>query len=159
MNDRTDQELLLAWRAGDRDAGSELIARHTGSLRNFLAYKVPPSDLAELTSATFENCVRNIDRFRGDSAFRTYLFGIARFTVLNHYRAIRRSPQVDDDVGLHSIVEMGAGPSTALAAREEQRLLIEGLRRLPLNDQILFELYYLEELSAAELAEMYPSER
>lgn len=154
MSERTDQELLLAWRSGDRDAGSELIARHTGSLLGFLANKVSAPDVPEVVSATLENCVRSVDNFRGDSSFRTFLFGVARNTVLNFYRKRRRSPQIAD-VELQSIAEMGVGPTTMIAAREEQRLLIEGLRRLPLDDQILLELYYLEEMSAAEIARVY----
>ncbi len=154
MSERTDHELLLAWRSGDRDAGSELIARHTGSLLGFLTNKVSPADVPEVASATLENCVRSVDNFRGESTFRTFLFAVARNTVLNFYRKRRRSPQIGD-AELDSIAEMGAGPTTMVAAREEQRLLIEGLRRLPLDDQILLELYYLEEMSAAEIAGIY----
>jgi len=154
VSERTDQELLLAWRAGDRDAGSELITRHTGSLHGFLVNKVQAPDIAEVVSATLENCVRSIDNFRGESTFRTFLFSVARNTVLNFYRKRRRSPKIAE-AELGSIVEMGAGPTTMIAAHEEQRLLIEGLRRLPIDDQILLELYYMEEMSAAEIAVVY----
>ncbi|MCA9701630.1 MAG: RNA polymerase subunit sigma, partial [Myxococcales bacterium] len=36
----------------------------------------------------------------------------------------------------------------------EQRLLLEGLRRIPLDHQVALELFYWEELNAAQIAEI-----
>ena len=41
-----------------------------------------------------------------------------------------------------------------LAKREEDRILLAALRRLPLDLQVTIELYYWEGLSYAELAEL-----
>ena len=47
----------------------------------------------------------------------------------------------------------GAGsPSEHVALREEQRLLLAALRRLPLDLQITLELYYWEHLPVADIA-------
>ena len=41
-----------------------------------------------------------------------------------------------------------------LAGTQEQRLLLEGLRRTPLDSQVVLELYYWERLSGRELGEV-----
>ncbi len=53
-----------------------------------------------------------------------------------------------DDTG----VQQGPTPSGAAAHREEQRLLLRGLRGLPLDMQLSVELFYWEGLSRAEIA-------
>jgi RNA polymerase sigma-70 factor (ECF subfamily) len=55
-----------------------------------------------------------------------------------------------------SVRELGGGssPSGVVARREEERILLQALRRLPLDQQITLELYYWEELPVADIAEV-----
>jgi RNA polymerase sigma factor (sigma-70 family) len=146
-----DSELLEAWQAGDRRAGHELFTRHFKSIRRFFANKVG-GDAEELVQSTFARCVEGRDRFRNRSSFRTFLFGIARNVLREHFRW-RKLEQFDPD--RHSVEYSGAGPSTLLAAKQEQRLLLEALRRIPLEHQTLLELYFWEKLSASQIAEIF----
>ena len=41
-----------------------------------------------------------------------------------------------------------------LTGQPQERLLLEGLRNLPLDDQVLLELYYWEDLGGRELGEV-----
>jgi RNA polymerase sigma-70 factor (ECF subfamily) len=47
-----------------------------------------------------------------------------------------------------------ASPTQILAGREEQRLLLAALRRLPVDYQVALELHYWEGMTAAELGEV-----
>ncbi len=144
---------MLAWKAGDRTAGSTLIRRHLPSLHRFFLNKVDAkSDVEELVQRTFTACAEGIERFRSDASFRTWMFAIAR-NVLGLW--IRGKQRADVDLGTASIVDMGAGPSTMLAAAREQKLLLHALRRIPLESQTLLELYYWEGLSAAKLGVVF----
>ena len=49
---------------------------------------------------------------------------------------------------------MGAGPSTVLAGKREQQILLRALRRIPLRDQVILELYYWEKLTAVQIGEI-----
>jgi RNA polymerase sigma-70 factor (ECF subfamily) len=49
-------------------------------------------------------------------------------------------------------VDARPSPSQLVAARQEQRLLLRALRRLPLDMQIAIELHYWEGLKIAEIA-------
>ena len=69
---------------------------------------------------------------------------------LEHYRRERRDVDFDEA----SVMDMGSGPITLLARKQEERLLLEGLRTIPLAMQTVLELYYFEDLTAGELGEI-----
>ncbi|HGG58279.1 MAG TPA: sigma-70 family RNA polymerase sigma factor [Nannocystis exedens] len=145
-----DETLLHAWRSGDRDAGSELFARYFSALYRFFRNKVDRG-VEDLVQRTFMAIVEGRERLRKDAAFRAYLYGAAHNILRGHYRRERALAREMDADEL-SIVDMGASPTSILAVRDEQRLLLEALRHLPLGDQTLLELYYWENLSGVELA-------
>ena len=72
-----DMALLEQWRAGDREAGQALFARHFREIYRFFEYRVG-GDADDLAQRTFLACVTARDQFRGLSSFRTFLFAIAR---------------------------------------------------------------------------------
>jgi RNA polymerase sigma factor (sigma-70 family) len=148
---RTDEELLEAWRAGDKRAGNELFQRHFEPIRRFFWNKVE-REIEDLVQRTFMGCLEGTERFEGRSKFRTFLFAVAHNILREHFRQKRRDARVDLDE--RSVVDLGAGPSTVLAHRREQRLLLEGLRRIPITFQIALELFYWEKLTGAELGEV-----
>jgi RNA polymerase sigma-70 factor (ECF subfamily) len=140
---KTDFELLEAWREGDQRAGKELFARHFDSIYRFFRSKV--DDAAEdLTQQTFLGCVKAKDSYRGDASFRTYLYTIARNRLYTHIRDRQRRDAVVE-VGQQSVadlaVDLGLGSATAaLAAREEQRLLLEAMTSKPPNPSVRYRL-------------------
>lgn len=146
-----DAALLQAWREGDGAAGEELFERHYATVERFFRNKVAEPD--ELIQQTFIACVEAKTRFRGDSTFRTFLLGIAINVLRTHYRQVKRQRGLSD---LHdaSVGDLGQTPSRILHARDEERLLLEALRRLPLELQLLLELRYWDELKHEELAEL-----
>ena len=88
MSEReTDQELLAAWKNGDRERGNRLFSRHVRSISTFFRSKLAEG-AEDLTQRTFLALVEQADRFRGDSSVRTYLFGIARKQLLMHLRSL-----------------------------------------------------------------------
>jgi len=145
----SDSELLHAWRAGDRNAGNELFQRHFDAVYRFFRNKVD-GGVEDLVQRTFAACVEGRDRFREEASFRTFLFAIAHNLLREHYRRGRRQP-TPVDIDEVAIVELGAGPSSVLAARAEEQLLVQALRRIPLGSQVLLELYFWEQWTGAEL--------
>jgi len=147
QGERDDEELLQAWRDGERAAGNLLLRRHFPAIFRFFASKVDcPEDLAQ---RTFQACVESRDRIEG--RVRPYLYGVARNQLLMFFRANGRyqkrfSPQE------HSVAASLASPSQLVADHEDQRLLLLALRELPLDLQITIELFYWEDLSVAEVA-------
>lgn len=146
-----DFELLEQWRDGDRGAGNALFTRHFRSLFRFFRTKVTDEVAEELTQVSFLACVDGRDKFRGASSFRTYLFAVGRNQLFMHFRKRGRG-DTEAALGSISMADLGAGPSTLVAAKAEQRLLLRALRRIPVDFQIAIELYYWEGVPTAEIA-------
>jgi RNA polymerase sigma factor (sigma-70 family) len=147
----SDRDLLLAWRGGDRSRGSELFSRHAASIMRFFRNKVAGA-AEELTQQTFLALVESIDRYRAESSFRGYLFGVARNQLLMHLRR-RGSDRERFDPSTWSVVDAGAAPDRIAARHEEHTLLLAALQRIPVDMQIVFELHYWEGLSVNEIAD------
>ncbi len=145
----TDSELVRAWRAGDRQSGNALFERHFDSIRRFFRNKVEHG-VEDLVQRTFMGCLEAKDRFREDASFRTFLFAIAHNVLREHYRRARRSTD-ELDLERLSIIDLGVSPSSLLAARAEEKLLLHALRQLPVAGQVILELYYWEDMTGAEL--------
>lgn len=150
----TDVELLAAWREGDVAAGQELVKRHYDSLYYFFFGKVDAATSEDLTQATFETLCSKRDDFRGDSTLRTFLFGIARWKLVRHFENKRSAHERFEPLE-HSVHDPALERSitSLFAARDREVLLVQALRSLPLDDQILLELKDYEGLTARQLAQ------
>ncbi len=153
---RTDHQLLVAWSAGDRAAGQVLVKRHVGSVYGFFRNKLQ-GDVDDIVQRTFLACLESLPRFRAESSFRTYLFAIARNTLLMELRARYRGPTAAD-ASTDSVFELGsrADPSlpSSIEGHRQQVLLLRALRHVPLDDQIALELFYWEGLSSREIGDV-----
>lgn len=143
-----DSELLEAWRNGDRRAGEILFERHFEAVRRFFVNKLDDS-VEDLVQQTFLACVDRRDAIR-PGTFRGYLYAVARSKLYDHLRERAKAAQTLDP-GQSSVVDLGQSPSAVLAGREEQRLLLQALRHLPLELQIALELYYLDQVRGRDL--------
>ena len=137
-----DQALLEAWTKGDDEAGEALYRRHFDALYRFFRTKAP-NDCEDLIQATMLECVRSRDRFRGDSPFRGFLFGVARNCLLHHFRS-RYRDRLDLDLNQSSVADLDPRPSTIAARNAEHERLFDALRRIPLELQLVIELHYWE---------------
>ena len=106
----------------------------------------------ELVQVTFMALLKAKDQFAGRSTFRTYLFTIARHEL---YRVLgeRRRDLGRIDFEVSSIAELAPTPRTRIAAHEDRLRLLNALRDLPVEQQVLLELHYWEGVDIAALAE------
>jgi len=148
--DDADVDLFRAWANGDQRAGENLYRRYFDPLYRFFRPKAP-DDYEDLIQNTMLECVRSRDRYRGDAPFRAYLFGIARHRLL-HYLRSKASNRIDFEPSQHSVVDVDPRPSTLVARKAEHQLLVEAMRRVPIDLQIALELHYWEGLTTNELA-------
>jgi RNA polymerase sigma-70 factor (ECF subfamily) len=149
VTERSDHELAEAWRGGDKKAGSELFDRHFDALYRFFAGKI--GDAADdLVQQTLTACIRGGQGYRGDASFRAYLFAIARHELYRWFEKRQRdaTPVDFDEV---SVLDFGTSPSALVARRDDERVLLEAVRRLPLEQQIVVELYFFERLRGRDL--------
>jgi RNA polymerase sigma-70 factor (ECF subfamily) len=147
----SDLELWQAWIAGDRAAGNELVARHFVGIYRFFASKVP-DHAEELAQRTFLACVERRASFEGRAGVRAYIYGIAHKELLRHFEG-RGGGAPLADLSCRSIADLVPSPSRVIVGREEQRLVLDALQQLPLEFQIVIELFYWNRMSLLEIAE------
>jgi RNA polymerase sigma factor (sigma-70 family) len=146
----TDPELLTAWRGGDAASGEALFSRYYTAIARFFANKVA-TDPADLIQETFVGCLHGRDRIEDPERFRAYVFGIAYNVLRQHYR--RRHVDGERlDFESASVADLGAGPVTWMVESGEQLVLLQALRRIPLQFQVVLELFYWEDLTSAAIA-------
>jgi RNA polymerase sigma-70 factor (ECF subfamily) len=154
MSDQSsDLALLGAWRSGNAGAGELLFARHFRAVYRFFETKYP-SDVDELVQATFLACVGAKHRFHEGSSFRAYLFTVARHEL---YRVIgeRQRALGRIDFAVSSIEELVPTPGTRMDGRRERVRLLEALRSMPVDVQMLLELHYWQGVGIGELAAIF----
>lgn len=132
---------------GDMSGLEELIRLYSDRLCAFINSIVRSPETAEdLMEDAFAELLSKRHRFRGDAAFRTYLFRIGRNKALNHLRQQGR---------IHAVSLDSAEPLTAdilpleeqLCRDERHRLILRAMGRLPADYQTILYLLYFEELS------------
>ncbi len=96
----TDKELVRRVQKGDRYAFDLLFSRYQHKILNLVSrYLKNPQDVEDVTQEAFIKAFRALPRFRGESAFYTWLYRIAINTAKNHLVARgRRPPGVDVDM-------------------------------------------------------------
>lgn len=143
-----DLALLDAWLAGDRVAAGELLDRHIEGLSRFFRGKVA-GEVDDYIQETFTRCLARRTNLEAGSSFRAYLFAVARNLLCEHFRNTARRPV---DPALVSVADLSPNASAALRRADDRRLLLDALRRIPIDSQLTLELFYWESLSLAEMA-------
>ena len=146
-----DVELLEQWSGGNKPAGEALLGRYFPVLYRFFANKVS-GEVDDLVQQTMIALSQGRDRFEHRASFRSYILSIARFQL---YEYVRRRQRANEHFEYDTVTayDLSPSPSTLAVARAEKQILLEALRRIPLNFQIALELHYWEDLSGPELAE------
>src|ERR1700760_246676 len=96
--DRTDEELLAAYRHGDAGAFELLLRRHRAPLFTFLVRMLGGKERAEdLAQETFLRIVKGAQAWEQRARFQTWLFTIARNLCVDASRRdrFRRTDSLD----------------------------------------------------------------
>jgi len=143
------------WLEGSTEAANELVGRYFDELRAFLINSVPDQDCADVLQDIFTRVTVAAHQFGQRSSFRTYLYGIARRAIADYYRK-KYAAQGIFDPASHSVEDINAvSPSSAAANLQTLRRLNACLRRLPVNDRLMIELFYWHDMQINEIAHIF----
>lgn len=142
----------LAGHASDERAFAELIRRHQGKVRGLLLRLAGDRTLADdLAQEAFLRAYRGLVGFEGRARFSTWLYRIAYNVYLNHRTRTR------EHAALPEGFESGtAAPESAMSqSRSDLRRDLEAaITALPERYRAVIMLYYLEDVSYPEIAEI-----
>jgi RNA polymerase sigma-70 factor (ECF subfamily) len=149
-----DREAIEACQRGDREAFDGLVERYQRDVyRLCYRYVNNHHDASDLAQEAFLKAYRAIGRFRGESAFRTWLYRIAVNTCLN-FRSARRLPSeplVDD------VADGARGIADRLEQDELSRQVREAVSRLPEKQRATLILKIYQDLTHEEVAQILGS--
>ncbi|MFD6099644.1 RNA polymerase sigma factor [Nocardiopsis flavescens] len=139
--------LALRARSGTGEALDSLFALTRDDVARFIARRVDPAWVDDLTQETFSRALRGLGRYAGRAPVRAWLFSVARHTVADRYRARNRTPR-------HDPVDAWAGSATlAEPGRFDEYLaLLDLLDALPEDRRTAFVLTQLQGVPYAEAA-------
>lgn len=149
--EQSDETLVKRTRAGDADAFSELARRHEQTVYNLSLRFMRNASLAEdMAQEAFLKAYQKIHKFRGESRFSTWLYRIVCNVCLSELQKRKRRGE------LSRTFEAGpaVSPGTTLAQSDEAELIRRCVVQLPKRYAEVITLYYLEECSYDEVAEI-----
>lgn len=163
MGDDTnaDQYLVERVQRGDKKAFDILVRKYQHKLVKVIArYVYDPSEVMDVVQETFLKAYRAIPKFRGDSAFYTWLYRIGVNTAKNYIIAQgRKPPSVDIDADEatqyegESDLKEYATPEGMLLKEEVEKTVFETIENLPEDLRRAITLRELEGMSYEEIAE------
>jgi RNA polymerase sigma-70 factor (ECF subfamily) len=162
MSERNiDQALVERVQKGDKAAFDLLVLKYQNKIIQLVNRYVRDADEAmDVAQEAFLKAYRAIDRFRGDSAFYTWIYRIAINTAKNHLVASsRRPPGGDIDAQEAEQYDSAAGlreydtPERLLLKDEIQATIAEAIEALPDDLKTAITLRELEGMSYEEIAQ------
>lgn len=163
-NAQTDGQLLDLARAGDYQAFEVLADRHAPHLYR-LAHRIVgrPEDAEDVLQCALLKALENLENFRGEASFGTWLRRIAMNIALNQLRKRRGLPMAAPLVepgedgetwrGPEHIVDWRADVDKQVQRREVRRHLEQAIEELEDKHRLVFILRDVEGLSVKETAE------
>jgi RNA polymerase sigma-70 factor (ECF subfamily) len=160
-NESTDKELVKRVQKGDKGAFDLLVLKYEHKIVNLvMRYVRDPEQALDITQEAFIKAYRALPRFRGDSAFYTWLYRIAVNTAKNYLAAQRRRPtdieldmQDPDQYGLHAKLKETDTPEAVALSHELQETLEQAIDALPDDLRTAIILRELDGMSYEEIAE------
>lgn len=156
MSQASDQELMLAVKAGDRAAFEALYGRYRDRLHAFLVrYTGDPATAQDLFQETFLRVFRDRARYQPRAAFATWLFTIARNLFLDSLKRVGPALSSSRLEAVERVVlDPSPGALEVLEGREADVALRRALTCLPEEERAILLLSRFEGLRYAQIAEI-----
>lgn len=157
-----DHELVIAARAGDRDAFRTLFERyHRRAYALAVGVLRHQEDALDVVQDAFLKAHRHLDKFEGNSSFYTWLYRIVMNLAIDHLRKHRRVRPVElDEAHLEDAPDegllpriLGGNPGRALLDREIRQRIDQALDQLSDNHRAVLVMRELEGLSYEDMAQ------
>lgn len=157
----TDQQLVQRAQRGDLRAFDLLVLKYQGRIAALVSrYVSDASEVEDVTQEAFIKAYRALGKFRGDSAFYTWLYRIAANAAKNHLVAKGRRPGADatiedaegfDEGGLLS---ESASPEALAMGGELAEVVESALNALPDELKAALMLREFDGLSYDDIADV-----
>jgi RNA polymerase sigma-70 factor (ECF subfamily) len=163
----TDEQLVAAARAGDRDAFARLVRRHENQVFTMaLRLLCNREDARDLAQEVFLTVYQSLDRFRGEAQFRTWLYRVTinrgrdeirRRGTVKHTRPVSLDRMMGGDEERAALMEPASrDPSPEAVARghEAERMVQAAMGQLSEELREVIVLRDVRDLAYDEMAQI-----
>lgn len=160
-NAKNDFMLVVRAKDGDQKAYAELMQRYKDSIY-FMALKMVNNkdDAMDLTVETFGKAFENIEKYKPDFAFSTWLFRIATNNCIDFIRkkrlnvvSLQSLTEEDREEKQLQIVSNTLNPEETSIKKQESEKLKSIVEQLPQRYRTLIILRYYDEKSYEEISQ------
>lgn len=156
----SDQKLLEYYLAGNKEAISQLIERHSSRVYDYIRMMVKDAQVADdIYQETFIKAVRVIDegRYKENGKFLSWVMRIAHNQVIDHFRAEKQNKNITPTTAGYDILAQTSPAEKSIEDRLVGEQIEADVRKLitflPDEQQEVVRLRYYDGLSFKEIAE------
>ena len=157
----TDQQLVKRAQKGDTRAFDLLVMKYQGRIASLVSRFVQDqAEVEDVTQEAFIKAFRALPKFRGDSAFYTWLYRIASNAAKNYLVAKGRRPSADTSIDDAEYFDEGDAlrdsetPENRFFGEEMASIVKQTLDALPEELKMALVLREFDGLSYEEIAEV-----
>lgn len=148
--------LVKQARLGTEAAFSELYDLYFQKIYKFTFYRVGHKETAEdITEEVFLKAYKSLSGLKNDSLFESWLYQIARNKVIDYYRSKKIVVAIDE---LENTLEYETNIIDIVNLGFDQKALIELIRELTPEQQVIIKLKFYEDLDNTTIAEILEKE-
>jgi len=156
-----DDKLVKRAKKGDSRAFDLLVLKYQGRVAQLVSrYVNNAAEVEDVTQEAFIKAYRALPKFRGDSAFYTWLYRIAANAAKNNLVALGRRPTTDlalDDSESYEVpgrLKDNESPDEVIMGQQLEAVISQAIDALPLELKAALTLREFEGLSYDEIAEV-----
>lgn len=150
----SDAELIRNIVAGQQEAFTMLYERHLTAVYNRVRYRIPESDVEDVTQEVFITALRSLKSFKGDAQFSTWLRTLTNRRVADFYRNKEVTETQSEPLraeGEHFRTEQ-LTVASKISVSDDKIILREAMVQLPDHYQEILLLRFAEGLKFREIA-------
>jgi RNA polymerase sigma-70 factor (ECF subfamily) len=160
---QADLEMVTAVKAGDVVAFQGRVEKYQNRIFSMVYGMTRNREYArDIAQDTFVKAYRNLESFRLESSFYTWLYRIAMNLTIDHARKVKRQPTGEFDEEIAQRDDGGSvaephhidSPSRALERKQLYTHIMDALEKLPEDQKQVILLRELEGLSYKEIADL-----
>ena len=156
MTNNNDQLYITKVINGDTNAFAYLVDNYKNMIYS-LAYKMTKNreEAEEVSQDTFIKAYKNLDKFKGDSKFSTWLYRIAYHACLD---SIKKNKNHNNSFEINEItfnqIKSVENILEGIERKERAKIMNDCLLKLPEDERSIIWMFYYDELSLKEIIEV-----
>jgi RNA polymerase sigma-70 factor (ECF subfamily) len=152
--EKTDNELVKAYKAGDQSAIEALVTRHLPAVYNFVRRFADEEQAKDIAQETFVKVWKHIKRYDDTRNFRVWLFTIAKRAAIDFTRKKKHTPfsAFEEDGEKFDVEDLSPLPDELFRKDEIAKALGDLIDALPTDRKAIVVLHDAEMLSFADIA-------